>query len=313
MRIYRILAIFILLLGYCYASMDLNQARIAVVDRSQQALKAGLLEAYQQVMLKQSGNPAVMTVPQVQNSRVNFQDFVVHYRYVDQDDGLVLQVTFDEQALRRVLANAGQTVWGQHRPVTLVVFPDNQLAKSLDQNAERYGLRILFPTMDLQDQTERDNPDVMVKRYQVDSVVYGMPDGQSIRWRWWCNSQSQQWVSSGETISIAVQRGMERLLEILASHYATLASQNLQSDVLLSVDRISGLKSYTDLMHALQTLSVTRSVTVKAMDANSMLLEVSVAGGSEVLMAALQKNPHLMFYRFDDESKSSIVLRYRWQ
>lgn len=293
--------------------MDLNQARIALVDRSQQALKAGLLEAYQQVMLKQSGNPAVMTVPQVQNSLANFQDFVVHYRYLDQDDALVLQVTFDEQALRRVLANAGQTLWGQHRPVTLLVFPDNQLAQSLNENAERYGLTILFPTMDLQDQTERDNPDIMAKRYQVDSVVYGIPDGQSIRWRWWGNHQTQQWFSSGETISIAVQRGMERLLEILASHYATLASQNLQSNVLLSIDRISGLKAYTDVMQVLQTLSVTRSVTVKAMDANSMLLDVGVVGGSEALMAALEKNRHLMFYRFDDESKSSVVLRYRWQ
>lgn len=106
---------------------------------------------------------------------------------------------------------------------------------------------------------------------------------------------------------------MERLLEILASHYATLASQNLQSNVLLSIDRISGLKAYTDVTHVLQTLSVTRSVTVKAMDANSMLLDVGVVGGSEALMAALEKNRHLMFYRFDDESKSSVVLRYRWQ
>lgn len=291
----------------------MNQARVAVVDRSQQALKTGLLEAYQRVMLKQSGNPAVMTVPQVQNSLANFQDFVVHYRYVDQDDALELQVTFDEQALHRVLVNAGQTLWGQHRPVTLLIFPDNQLAESLDQSAERYGLTILFPTMDLQDQMQRDNPDFMVKRYQVDSVLYGTPEGKSIRWRWWGNHQTQQWKSSGETISIAVQRGMERLLVILASHYATLASENLQSDVLLSVDCISGLKAYTDVMHALQTLSVTRSVTVKAMNGNSMLLEVSTAGGSAALMAALEKNRHLMFYRFDDESKSSVVLRYRWQ
>lgn len=307
------------------AAMDLNQANITVPDRSTKVLKAALLKAYAEVMVKQSGNPAVMTVPQLQNSIAHLDDYIVRYHYLVDGDKLILQVTFDDKALHDILAHAGQAVWLGKRPLILLVLQgntvldDDALSALLNQTASRYGLAVLLPALDLQDQQDLMSGELanMCRRYQTEAVLLGVVDSDvadqvSIQWQWSQNHHVRQWKFSEKNLPLAIDQGMKKCLEILASQYATLASHAMQSELVLTVSNIADLQDYAELVSSLKSLPIVSQVSVSSINANQLIVNLQVAGGAQALMDALKKNSHFMFYQLEEKAQN-LVLRYGWQ
>ena len=160
--------------AWASAKSNFMTADVVVADYSKSALKSALTSALSQVLMRISGNPAVMTLPQVQNQVQHINNLVAAYSYRSEvsDQGqseLHLQVAFIDHAVKQLLRAAGQPIWSAARPVTLVwlqledtqgqwatVASDNQhvspLAAALDQVAKSRGLALMYPMMDLDDQ-----------------------------------------------------------------------------------------------------------------------------------------------------------------
>lgn len=99
------------------APLPLSQAEVAVADQSAPALQLGLQAAFAEVMVKMSGNPNIMSVPQIQSASSNVMQWLQSYTYrhapsVDaiQNSGLILQVVFNHEGLRELLKTATQGV-----------------------------------------------------------------------------------------------------------------------------------------------------------------------------------------------------------
>ncbi len=324
--------LFLLSFAHNASALPLNQAHIVVADRSKKALNSALLQAYAEVMVKQSGNPKVMTVPQLQNSLSKIHDYVQHYRYSNDQDNLLLEVTFDNHGLHALLAKAGQAVWlEKQRPLTLVIInnlstqniANRMLAKPLHETAERYGLRILLAAMDLSDQAdiEKLTPQALThlsQRYGVHNILCGTitentAQAVQIQWQWWQNWFKQQWPTSDSHLASAIDAGMQQFLEILANQYATFTSQAMQSHILLRISHITNLGDYTNVLSALQHLPAVSHVKVDKMNPNEVLLSVSVAGGTPALIQMLKDNRHFILYRNDKANTSMVELHYGWQ
>lgn len=319
--------VLLLLFGCCcLANGDnsLDQGRVMVTDRSAQQFQSGLLAAYEQVMIKQSGNPAIMTIPQVQNSIDRLQNNVVRYRYFNRNDATWLQVTFDAVALRQILASSGQAVLGSDRPLTLLMLLRDDTVMDaaalppqlLDENAFRYGLRVLLPMMDLQDQLQLGQINQQLtaaqfyslsQRYRVSSILCGVIAANRVRWYWWQPDAIQQWVTVGDDMAVLVQQGMEKLLVHFAGQYALLASQNLQSDVLLRVNGVFDLQDYAQTIKYLGQIAEVRTFSVRRLALGSVLFSVRASGGDAALTQALRQSKHFQFDGMYNTQQQLIV------
>lgn len=178
---------------------------------------------------------------------------------------LRLRVEFDERALQQLIQRLGLPQWGRDRPELLTVLawegdgrrsvlasaPSSLLAADLlaelEATAQRSGLPIALPLMDLQDQ--RDLPFVEIRagfydrvldvasRYGADAVLVGrlklaageLPLQQretDVQWSLLQRDAEPQQVARFGTLSEGLEAGLWMATRSLAQRYAVVASDS---------------------------------------------------------------------------------------
>lgn len=325
---------------------NLYQAIVPVASRSQADFEQGLGQAYKQVLIKVSGNSGVATLPGVQQSTSQLRDVVQRYSYdiTTTDTGqpeLLLKVLFDSGSIRNILRHAGQTLWQDNRPLTIVWLAydgdeglsvvsgstNNALEKALVSNSERRGLPILLPMVDLQDMSVVSPKDVWMldagdlelasERYNVVGIlggrIYLVAGGKwSGDWLWILNGQKVFWQTKGNTASEAIAEVMDDLANALAQRYATLASNGLQTQLTLKIVNVDGLPEYTSVMYYLKSLTPVTKVQLVDIQLDSVTVQIDLAGDQQDLMQALQQNNVLTTVP-KSENNGNEDLLFRWQ
>jgi hypothetical protein len=99
------------------APVALAQIGVAVPDRSPAALDNALQTAFEKQLVQMSGNPNIMMQVPIQAASKNVRQWVETYGYTEQPNQatgapptLMLQVTFDETALQKLLGEGKSTV-----------------------------------------------------------------------------------------------------------------------------------------------------------------------------------------------------------
>lgn len=343
MRLIRLSVLLLLLVtqfGYAKEITGLNTAEIAVASRAKNDFNSALTKAYQQVLIKLSGNPAILSVPKIQNSLTNKNAYLVSYSYRQRtnpdtnESQLYLWTVFDKKAVKELLEEAGQTLWGANRPLTLVILVDRsglswqvgtendaKVRTIIENFAQDYGLNVMFPALDLEDQATLTDLNglgltpqqlqVLSDRYRAEAVLYVGIDADTeattIDWRLKLADQTLQWPSNAQNQNEAIISGMNHLLETYADHYATLGSDRLQSSILLRVSGIENLGDYTQLLSTLSHLPVVKGITVKDMVDNVVIFEVAVLGGQTSLEHALRGND---FAPETPENDAGVAMAY---
>ena len=93
-----------------------NEAQVAVLDESSNALQLGLQAAFSEVMIKMTGNPKIMSVPAVQTVASNLTQIVQSYSFSQETSALppsrpsiMLDVVFNQDALQQLLQIVNKT------------------------------------------------------------------------------------------------------------------------------------------------------------------------------------------------------------
>lgn len=183
----------------------------------------------------------------------------------DSAQSLRLRVEFDERALQQLIQRLGLPQWGRDRPELLTVLawegegrrsvlasaPSSLLAADLlaelEATAQRSGLPIALPLMDLQDQ--RDLPFVEIRagfydrvlevasRYGADAVLVGrlklaageLPLQQretDVQWSLLQRDAEPQQVARFGTLSEGLEAGLWMATRSLAQRYAVVVSES---------------------------------------------------------------------------------------
>lgn len=245
--------------------------------------------------------------------------------------GNTLWVTFDGAAIERTLRNAGQTVWGGDRPLTLVWLavdwgggereiigsddaarPQDQL-RSIDRNrllrerileiAARRGLPIVFPlldTVDLQSVTFSDiwgGFDERVldasRRYDAGSILIGRvrPSGQRDRWTYYFGDQVREFGGPPEAV-------VSQVASLLAAEFAVGGNAPLES-VALNVSGIVSVEDYGRLQQILASVAVIERFAITEVTGDRVSYRVDVRGGRDRLGRALRFNGLIEEERLD--------------
>ncbi|MDH5620968.1 MAG: DUF2066 domain-containing protein [Gammaproteobacteria bacterium] len=278
------------------------------------AYKAALIE----VLARVSGSALAANKAAIDEMFPVPAAYVTQYQPGGED---TLWVTFDGEAVERVLRAAGQTVWGSDRPLTLVWLavdwgqgereivaasePDRlaRPSRSIDRNlllrqrvldiAMDRGLPLAFPlldTIDIQGVTFSDiwgGFDERIvdasKRYDANSVLIGRIRPSS--------SQQDRWtyIFGGETRTWtgSAEAVIGQVADLLAAEFAVGGDAPLER-VALKVSGIGTVDAYGAVQKLLASVNLIEGFRIEQVAGDTVTYEVQVRGGAPRLRRALR-------------------------
>ncbi|NNF40628.1 MAG: DUF2066 domain-containing protein [Woeseiaceae bacterium] len=298
----------------------LYTADVPVNSEAQDPRKDAYERALAKVLLRVSG-------PGLRNNAATIAElfgdpasYVMQYRRGAND---TLWVSFDGQAIERTLREAGQSVWGAERPLTLVwlavdwgqgnreiIAADDrdrseQESRSIDRNkqlrqrvleiAEQRGLPLVFPLLDTQDLQGVTFSDIWggfddrviaaSQRYDADSILIGRIRASSGRRENW----TYFFNGVDRSWNGPPETVVGQVADLLASEFA-VGGDAPASTVALAISGVATLADYGSLQKLLAGVSLIESVVTTSVSGDRISFRVEVRGGADRLRRALQFN-----------------------
>ena len=336
------LATLLMLLSTGSAAKELARlywVEVEVPSRNEQQRQVALDQAFERILQRISGQSAVMGAAGIAEERANIQRYIQQFQY-QQDDSSGqqwLQVQFNETAIVKLLRQSGIPVWGRQRPEVLLwlahedrgrrqILAEGQqqpLAEVLTLQAQRRGLPVLLPILDLEDESLVAPSDVWggfvgpvqqaSQRYGAQVVVSGRVAQLGTQWQgeWQLlvAGQRQTFAEQAESQEAVVAALMMQVTEALAAQFALVGEDETQ--LALQVENITELAHYAQLHNYLSELDAVRQVWVEQVLPSQVTLKVAVIGGVQALTQALALDTKLQLTPAD--AVESGVLTGRWQ
>jgi len=297
---------------------SLYSAEVAFDADARNARESAYEDALAAVLARVSGESLSSDRAAIEQLFPNPAAFVMQFRQEAED---VMWVSFDGDAIESILRNAGQSVWGSDRPLTLVwlavdwgqgsreiIGADEQElsrsnARSIDRNrmlrerileiADRRGLPLAFPlldTTDLQSVTFSDIwggfDDRIVAasgRYDANSILIGRVRAAS--------SQQNRWTyafgNERRNWTGAAETVIAQIADLLATELAVGGNAPLRTlDV--SIGGIESVDAYGSVQKILRSAAVVENYHVVEVAGDTVHYAIEVRGDAERLRRALE-------------------------
>lgn len=301
---------------------DLYTAEVLVQSQAQEERNAGMRSALAAVLVKLTGTRQSAALPEMSEAFENASRFAAQYRYRELPkaaDGspppapYALSVGFDKKALDRLIEQLALPVWGNTRPQVLVwlavqetpsrrflVEPDlyPQFRDAVVGRAKDRGIPVAFPLFDLEDQRSVQLNDVWgnfsdnilraSQRYRADAVLVGRISQDDLnrwvgRWTLYQNGGAVNWDVVSQSLGVAVADGVERTADTLAQRFAQGAGGAAQQRVTVGLVDVADIGQYGRALNYLSGLDVVKWVQVTSVNAQQVVLDVSVKGSADTL------------------------------
>ncbi len=295
-------------------------------DPRSAAYKRGLWE----IVMRVTGSELSTDAPLLDDLFPNPARYVLQFR---QGADETLSISFDGAAIENVLRNAGETVWGADRPLTLVwlavdwgegereiIAADDpervaDAARSIDRNrllrermqetASRRGIPIAFPLLDTEDLQNVRFTDIWggfdeqllraSRRYQANSILVGRVRAGALQMNRWTYYLG----GIRETWSGEPENAVHLLADALAAEFAFSGNAPLET-VTLNIAGIDSVRAYGTIQRYLENLSLIEDFEVHTVSGDEIRYEVRLRGGSTRLRRALEiSNILLLVENFD--------------
>lgn len=308
-----------------------NIGNVLVASPSAADLHLALVSAFEQVLIKFSGNSRITTVPDIQKQLALVDRYVQKYNYVDNN----LIVTFDQRALINLLVQAQQPVWVSERPASLIrlsinnqapltwnaAAPDSALV-FLQSIANQRALPLVFP--DAQAEAGAVDPSALEKLteiYHTPAVLSGnlKPDPANASnwladWLLVWHGQNWQWSGAGAQEQV-LREAVNKLADILGSQLSIHLDQKTGNTFWVAVLGITQLADYQNLLQSIQQLHPVLGVYVQDIGSHGLLMQVTAASeGSDAFRKALSDNPRFTLVSDAPASNTAAeLLTYEWR
>jgi len=342
------------LVGTAAEVSGLYEAEAQVFSQKRSERATAMAAALAEVLVKVSGQRDAALVPGVAQATRSPAKFLQRYHYralskeqreqalreaADNDvtgvDPQIVLFRFDKTAVDKVLRDNDLPVWGSTRPATLawlaVQDEDNRYLvaadslqparKLLTREAQRRGLAMLLPLMDLEDQRSLSFADVWAgfrdpilrasARYRTESVLVGRMYRTSggewqAQWTLLEGQQIQSWASAGVLPVEVLDEGVSGAIEVLASRYAPVAGEQAGLMPVTIVD-VRSLSDYARVTQYLKSLQRVEHVQVARVDADQVTFELDVEGGPDAIAQTIALGNVLRRYQPPSTTSGELV------
>ena len=305
----------------------LYEVAIPVTGQGAVERSRAIRQAFAEVLVKVSGDRNAPEQPVLKEVFANTLRYVQQYRYHKLSRGetaptgeelpfLELRVTFDSRAVNQLLFSTGNPVWGRARPTTLVWLAvqdqsrrflvggdtGKPLQEQLIRQAQRRGIPVLFPLMDLEDQVALHFTDVWgnfqdsilaaSRRYQSAAVLVGRlyqrQDGEwEGRWTLYSDAEPEFWSVTASEAGAVLAAGIDSTADSLARRFAQRGNMGSDQVVVLSVSAIRSLKDYARVLKYLESIDAVTHLQVSRVEGDSVFFRLNLRGDEKGLKQAI--------------------------
>jgi len=253
-----------------------------------------------------------------------------------------LVVSFDEKAVKNSLWKQKLPVWGKTRPSTLLwlaVQHNNQrvlldaneptaLLSYIEKQAEKRGIPLLYPLLDLEDQININVTDVWggfnepiknaSERYQPEAILSARlfldPFGVwQTRWAMHQGNDEIDWQVSGTDLETVVTQGLDQLADRLALRYAHVSSLGDESEFLITISDVNNVSDFVRVEKYLSALSAIKQAELTKIQGNALVFRLDLRSNAQALKQAIKLGKVLLSSEdlFAMEASESDRLVYR--
>ncbi len=297
-------------------SQQLFESEVIVRSQAPAVRAEAMKSALEEVLVRVAGQNSVLMTEPARELLQKPSRLVQQYRYFTVPDSqppiLKLWVRFDGDAIRQALQQQGLAYWGVERPDTLVwlavedrgeryvVSADDEsdVHKQMVEVARQRGVPVLFPLMDLEDQSQARFSDIwggffehVLKasaRYNPQAILIGRLNrspsgGWSARWYMDVAGKTASWSDSRQQLAVLLQQGMDDTADQLASRFAVANSGGSTTVVSISVDGVHSLAAYARINQYLASLTSVVGVQVEQLTGSQVQYSLQLNGGLQDL------------------------------
>jgi hypothetical protein len=283
----------------------------------------------EQVLVRLTGRTDVASESAIKAALRTADVYLLQFRYEGQSDqGVLLNVSFDQPLLEKLLRDAKIPLWPADRvPVAVwimledatgervLVNTDNQpaLTAALDAVALRRGVVLRYPLLDLADATrvdpliawdDRDPKPFLAasERYEAPAVLIGrftatssVADVSSYAGSWqMADAQGEKSVTLAEGAwDVQANLGASLATEILAARYAIAPVAIAGEGTVIEVSNVTDFAAYNGVLQAVKSITAVRQVVPKLIDNDRVSLQIVAEGQLAQLVDALNRLPSL--------------------
>ncbi len=323
---------------------DLYQYSTLVDDKTWKARQFASKDALLKVLIKVSGQEITSSNPLYKKAARNISDYMLKYEYKETAEAQqLIIVKFEPQKVNQLLESSELPIWGNRRPQVVIwlAFEDSwrrelvtqdsnpQIERLLKDRANRRGVPIVIPLLDLQDRANINVSDVWANfsepvnkasiRYSAERVVtarlYQNKETQlwQLDWRFTDHSDIEVNQLNGDKQQIVGQM-IDAIAENLSQEYSVAAlrfKEQGQFDMTLL-----GINDFLMLEAAkrrLLSLSVVNDLTLKKISSSKIELKLNLLGNGLDLENALKLDSNFEKH-FDPlvPEKEILSFEYRW-
>lgn len=324
---------------------DLYVADVYVTSESAVQLKSGARAGLIQVLTRVSGSNTVQQNAIVSNALKNPNPYYFQYSYQSTEKEFqigdqivaarILRLRFEPSSIAKLLRSAGYPVWGSNRPSILLWLAINdedgrrilsesnhsELTIALSAHAKSRGLPLLYPLLDLEDDSNISTAEVWGAflgrveqasgRYNPDALlsarIQKSENGQwSGSWYYNINDEWHEFNNFALSADELVLELVDLLVEDLAAQYAVDSSESL---IEFHVEGIDSLEDYATLSEYLQSLTPVLDSFVLLVDRDEVVFQLKTEGRVEQLIEIINLDASMVLL---NGSSTNQKLNYRW-
>jgi len=330
---------------------DLYTVEVPVADQTTALRLEAFTEAFKQVVVKISGSDDALLSPAFALPIQRSSRYVKQFSYItreslsDQElsaELLYLRIDFDKQLVESLLRDNNFAIWGRERPGTLMVIsydvdetinlvsddatPD--MVDMLATAANRQGLPVLFPLVDLEDislvrigdvvSRHFDKIEIMAARYSPDALLVGQIIGRAdtgwqADWEARFDDQIFRWEFKASSEEMIVEQLVKHLARILALEFALENHQISDRALSLSVSAVPDINQLILVKQYLSTLNVVETVRVGLIQGQVVTFRVTLRNDVEDLQRLIEFGDVLEqddLPQINAQNKDAVALTY---
>ncbi len=299
------------------APADLFESEVVVPNQSPAERSRAFATALAEVLVRVAGRNNVLASEPARALLEDPGKLVQQYRYYTRPDSqppvLVMWVRFDEASIREGLQQQGLSYWGKERPDTLVWLAvedrgrryvvaagdDSDVRQQIELAARQRGVPIVFPLMDLEDQSRArfsdiwggffDNVLQASERYSPQAVLVGrlnrsVSGGWSPRWHLQVGGKPSAWSDSRSELAQLAQQGIDDTADILASQFAVATGGHDGSyRESIEIDGVDSLADYARVNAYLEALTSVADMQLAQVSGSSLKYSLQLNGSLQDL------------------------------
>ncbi|GGA82150.1 hypothetical protein GCM10011369_25160 [Neiella marina] len=293
-------------------------------------LETGLSQGFDQVLVRVSGQRNALSNALVIGQKSSVRQYLVQYGYIDEGGKRWLEVTFNQEAVDRLLRQANLPIWGSLRPMTIVWLATEQnferelvseqsplLAEAnLADVLRQRGVPMMLPLLDLDDIMLVDAADVWGNfpvpaiqasaRYSADQMVMAklyQLSGEQYQLQWSVyqladmqpNAIAKAWHQSqlqGE-LNTLLPEWLEQMADVFGQQYATQAGLSATDSVQVKIHNLTDLSRVLRAEQSLSSMAMVSQVDLQDFSANYAIFRVNLLGAAQDFYRALALDKQL--------------------